>query len=194
MGTIAWRLIECAFASVGSMLMKRFSLAAIVAIGLTGLSAGPAAARNYDCSKAGNANKSECKAAAKPAAAPAKVATKTVTKAERNYDCRLIGNKNKAACKAAATPAMPAVKHSSTTMVTRGPKSTAVTTVTTKVTPNIAKTATMSKPVVMARPKASSAEDSNPAGSIGRCKDGLYSHSKVRTGACSRHGGVAKWS
>jgi hypothetical protein len=194
MGTIAWRLIECAFASVGSMLMKRFSLAAIVAIGLTGLSAGPAAARNYDCSKAGNANKSECKAAAKPAAAPAKVATKTVTKAERNYDCRLTGNKNKAACKAAATPAMPAVKHSSTTMVTRGPKSTAVTTVTTKVTPNIAKTATMSKPVVMARPKASSAEDSNPAGSIGRCKDGLYSHSKVRTGACSRHGGVAKWS
>jgi hypothetical protein len=176
------------------MLMKRFSLAAIVAIGLTGLSAGPAAARNYDCSKAGNANKSECKAAAKPAAAPAKVATKTVTKAERNYDCRLTGNKNKAACKAAATPAMPAVKHSSTTMVTRGPKSTAVTTVTTKVTPNIAKTATMSKPVVMARPKASSAEDSNPAGSIGRCKDGLYSHSKVRTGACSRHGGVAKWS
>ena len=174
--------------------MKRFFLAAIVAFVLTGLSAGPAAARNYDCTKAGNANKSECKAAAKLAAAPVKVATKTVTKAERNYDCRLTGNKNKAACKTAAVPAMPSAKQSSTTMVTRGPKSTAVTTVTTKVTPNVAKTATTGKPVIMAKPKAASAEDSNPVGAIGRCKDGLYSHSKVRSGACSRHGGVAKWS
>jgi hypothetical protein len=63
--------------------------------------------------------------------------------------------------------------------------------VTTKVTPNVA----MSKPMAMPKAKsATSAEDSNPVGSIGRCKDGLYSHSKVRSGACSRHGGVAKWS
>jgi hypothetical protein len=171
--------------------MNRFYLAAIVAIGVTGLSASPAAARNYDCSKAGNANKSECKAAAKPAAAPAKVATKAVTKTERNYDCRLSGNKNKTACKTAATTAMPVAKQSTSTMVTRGPKSTAVTTVTTKVTPNVA----MSKPMALPKAKsATSAEDSNPVGSIGRCKDGLYSHSKVRSGACSRHGGVAKWS
>ena len=194
MGILARCLIECAFASVGSMLMKRLFLAAIVAFGLTGLSAGPAGARNYDCSKSGNANKSECKAAVKPAAAPPKVATKTVAKAERKYDCRLSGNKNKAACKTTTTPAMPSVKQSSTTMVTRGPKPTAVTTVTTKVTPNAAKTATMSKPVVMAKPKAASSEDGNPVGSIGRCKDGLYTHSKVRSGACSRHGGVAQWS
>jgi hypothetical protein len=36
-------------------------------------------------------------------------------------------------------------------------------------------------------------EDNNPAGAIARCKDGLYSHSKNRRGACSRHGGVASW-
>lgn len=54
-----------------------------------------------------------------------------------------------------------------------------------------------------ARTKASSnsavagsgaSEDNNPAGSIARCKDGLYSHARNRRGACSKHGGVASWS
>jgi hypothetical protein len=36
-------------------------------------------------------------------------------------------------------------------------------------------------------------EDNNPAGAIAQCKDGMYSHSKNRTGSCSKHGGVAKW-
>ena len=53
-------------------------------------------------------------------------------------------------------------------------------------------------PVAMAKPKAvaksAASDDRNPAGAIGRCKDGFYSHSKQRTGACSRHGGVAQWS
>ncbi len=37
------------------------------------------------------------------------------------------------------------------------------------------------------------ADDKNPLGAIAQCKDGLYSHAKNRTGACSRHGGVARW-
>jgi hypothetical protein len=137
-------------------------------------------------------------APAKTMAPATKASTKTVTKTGRNYDCRLTGNKNKTACKTAATVALPVAKQSSTTLVTRGPKSTAVTTVTTKVTPNVPKTVAISSPVAMPRAArkvgAVSAEDRNPVGSIGRCKDGLYSHSKVRSGACSRHGGVAKWS
>jgi Protein of unknown function (DUF3761) len=36
-------------------------------------------------------------------------------------------------------------------------------------------------------------EDKNPAGAIAQCKDGMYSHAKNHTGACSRHGGVARW-
>jgi Protein of unknown function (DUF3761) len=36
-------------------------------------------------------------------------------------------------------------------------------------------------------------EDNDPSGAIAQCKDGLYSHSKHRRGACSRHGGVGKW-
>jgi hypothetical protein len=28
---------------------------------------------------------------------------------------------------------------------------------------------------------------------IAQCKDGLYSHARQHRGACSRHGGVAKW-
>ena len=37
------------------------------------------------------------------------------------------------------------------------------------------------------------AEDNNPVGAIARCKDGLYSHSQHRRGACGHHGGVASW-
>ncbi len=37
-------------------------------------------------------------------------------------------------------------------------------------------------------------EDNNPSGAIAKCKDGMYSHSTHRQGACSRHGGVASWS
>jgi Protein of unknown function (DUF3761) len=32
-----------------------------------------------------------------------------------------------------------------------------------------------------------------PAGATGQCKDGTYTMSKTHSGACSRHGGVAKW-
>lgn len=55
------------------------------------------------------------------------------------------------------------------------------------------------KPITRpAAPKTSVAgsgarEDNNAAGAIAQCKDGMYSHSKNRTGACSKHGGVAKW-
>lgn len=159
--------------------MNRLILAAIMAVGVTGLAATPASARNYDCTKAGNANKAECKSGAKPtpkavaakpaakaaakaAAKPAtkptvaaktvtKVETKTVVKSERSYDCTKAGNANKTVCKAAAA----------------------------------------AKPKA---PSVASADDKNPVGAIGRCRDGMYSHSKQRVGACSRHGGVAKWS
>ena len=47
------------------------------------------AARTYDCTKAGNANKTVCKNAAKPKAVGA----------ARTYDCTKAGNANKAACK-----------------------------------------------------------------------------------------------
>lgn len=36
-------------------------------------------------------------------------------------------------------------------------------------------------------------EDANPTGAIAQCRDGMYSHAAHRTGACSRHKGVAKW-
>jgi len=51
-----------------------------------------------------------------------------------------------------------------------------------------------------ARPAAAqtSASDQEPvssdaSGAIAKCNDGSYSHAKVHTGACSRHGGVAQW-
>jgi hypothetical protein len=35
--------------------------------------------------------------------------------------------------------------------------------------------------------------NTNPSGAAAQCKDGTYSHSKTHSGACSHHGGVAKW-
>jgi hypothetical protein len=32
-----------------------------------------------------------------------------------------------------------------------------------------------------------------PTGTTGRCKDGTYTKAKTRSGACYKHGGVAKW-
>jgi hypothetical protein len=59
--------------------------------------------------------------------------------------------------------------------------------------------AVYTKPITPpATPKTSVAgsgvgENNIAAGAIAQCKDGMYSHAKNRTGACSRHGGVAKW-
>lgn len=36
-------------------------------------------------------------------------------------------------------------------------------------------------------------EDNDPADAIAQCKDGMYSHASNHRGACSRHGGVAKF-
>ncbi len=127
--------------------MKHLILAAALAAGCVLASGSPAlaAAKNYDCSKAGNANKAACKGAAKSAtaaaakappavkSAPAKSAaaakpaetkvsstttTKTVT--QKNYDCSKPGNANKAVCKsAAATPARPVAKQVTVATQTR---------------------------------------------------------------------------
>lgn len=51
-----------------------------------------------------------------------------------------------------------------------------------------------------AKPKAAAAaatampaSTTAPTGATGQCKDGTYTMSKTHSGACSSHGGVAKW-
>jgi large subunit ribosomal protein L22e/Meckel syndrome type 1 protein len=211
--------------------MKHLFLAVALAAGCTLASSAPAlaAARNYDCSKPGNANKAACKNAAKSATAAAKAApaakakaapakpaatkvastttTKTVT--QKSYDCSKKGNANKAVCKtAAATPAKPVARQTTVATTTRhydcskaGNANKQECKVSTASSVTASKPVATPKPAVAnaaARPApkkaAASTEDHNPAGAIAQCKDGTYSHAKVRTGACSRHGGVAKWS
>lgn len=51
-------------------------------------------------------------------------------------------------------------------------------------------------PAVVAGPVASYSGKSittSPAGATGQCKDGTYTHATHHSGACSSHGGVAKW-
>jgi len=177
-----------------------FALSAFAA-GCTLASSAPAigAARNYDCSKPGNANKTACKgvskqstkpkeakaAAAKPKEskaaaskpAPAKPAGKPAVKEaaakERHYDCSKAGNANKAACKGAAPTA--AAKLAPKSASRPAPKRAAM-------------------PKAAPAPKAAAGADNKiAAGAIAQCKDGTYSHAKNRRGACSRHGGAGKW-
>nr|WP_255602628.1 hypothetical protein [Polymorphobacter megasporae] len=112
-------------------------------IAVAALHGASASARNYDCTKAGNANKAVCKdaaatastpapAVAAPAVTPAPMAPATTTTAAttvRHYDCTKAGNANKTACKGAtattpapvatpATSAAPMTRSTTTTMTT----------------------------------------------------------------------------
>jgi len=154
--------------------MPRVIIAIALAAGLSFLSVSPAAAaaaRNYDCSKAGNANKSACKGAnkAQPTkAAPVTRTTTTATKTtttSRNYDCTKWYNKARAQCRT-ATASSPAK-----TTIAPAPKPAAA----------------------PAKNSTAANEKSSPTGATALCKDGSYSHAKSHQGACSRHGGVAKW-
>jgi hypothetical protein len=168
--------------------------------------------RHYDCSKPGNANKTACKntstaapAAAKPTrTTTTEVTTKTTT---RHYDCTKAGNANKVACRTAGaeTPS-----GSSPGAVKTTTKTTATTTDCTKWYNRmraVCRTNTQSSPprtTVAPAPKPTPAasttrrstaagENSNPTGATAQCKDGTYSHAAHHSGACSHHGGVAKW-
>ena len=130
--------------------------------------------RTYDCSKAGNKGKAQCKTAtttaviAKPVAKPAAKPAAT-TSAARTYDCAKAGNANKQQCKSKVASIIP----------TR---------------PAAARPAA-ARPTAARRPAAATAtsDKGTAAGAIARCKDGMYSHAARRDGACSRHGGVGNW-
>ena len=53
----------------------------------------------------------------------------------------------------------------------------------------LAKTKKPEKTSAMMAPR----QGTKPAGATGQCKDGSYTMAKTHSGACSRHGGVAKW-
>ena len=175
--------------------MHPVKTAAAALFGCTILFAVPAqaqAVRHYDCSKAGNANKTVCKnAAAAAASAPSAPATAPV-KAERHYDCSKAGNANKAVCKnavaaAAATPAAPPAPAAASPSIFSRMRS----------LPSKMATPQASRaPAPAAAPSGSYSGKSittSPAGATGQCKDGTYTHATHHSGACSSHGGVAKW-
>jgi len=141
----------------------------------------PSHARNYDCSKAGNANKAVCKNAptgAVPGPTPAP-ATKAepVTPTPRHYDCGKVGNASKAACKGTVAAAPTAAS---------APP------------PSPSHPSPASAPIATRTPvsRSGAPATTNPAGPNGAtamCGDGTYSHSAHRSGTCSRHGGVKSW-
>ena len=166
------RLDGIALGRSGESFMKiAFALSAAFASVL--LFTSPAQARNYDCSKAGNATKAACKGKAAapapmaPATSPAP-ATATIAK-PRNYDCTKIGNKFRAACRGQATAA-PATAP----QVTSHP-------------------AMAAQPAPTMRGGDRATHAGGPNGATAMCKDGSYSHSLHHSGTCSGHKGVATW-
>jgi len=167
-----------------------------------------AAARHYDCSKAGNANKAACKGTATTPGkvTPTTTTTSTVTTktTSRHYDCTKPGNANKAVCRTASTET-PTGKAPGAVKTTT--KTTASTTDCTKwynrpravcrtsnsSTPAKTTVKLAPKPAPAATSAAAANDNNNPAGAMAQCKDGTYSHAKTHQGACSHHGGVAKW-
>ena len=203
--------------------MRKLLILTTMALGLASLSVVPASARNYDCTKAGNASKTECKSAAAsaaklatksapmkamaPKAAAIKISSSTTTKTltERTFDCTKAGNKNKAVCKSSAAPSAPVVKQTTTATATRHYDCTKPGNAN-KEACKVSTTSqqTVSKPVAtpraappVAAPRATTvrpaAATAGAAGATAMCKDGTYSHAKQHSGACSRHGGVANW-
>jgi hypothetical protein len=177
--------------------MNRLILAVALAAGCSLASSAPAlaaaAAKNYDCSKPGNANKAVCKAAAKSATAAAKTEKKAVAanaRAEKKANAKTAASaklagvkvpaaRPKAAAAAKPAPAKPGILqrmsnllHGSSTPAPAAKK------------PAPRRVAAAAPPTVA---------DRNPAGAIASCKDGTNSHAKVRTRASSRPRGVAKW-
>jgi hypothetical protein len=156
------------------------------------LAAAPASARDYDCSKPGNANKAACKTAAAPAAAPAKAA--------RNYDCSKAGNANKAACKTATTPAPSQIAPAAAPAKAARNYDCSKPGNVNKTACKGAAVASPALPPATARAKppapmaATRAPTAPQAGKpTAQCKDGSYSMSQHRSGTCSHHGGVANW-
>lgn len=198
--------------------LARLTLALAI-LGPATIAASPAEAaapRHYDCSKPGNANKAECKNASSSSAAkatPSKTTTTktTTTTTTRHYDCTKPGNANKAQCKTAAKESATGKTKGAVTKTTNTSTTTtdctkwynkarAVCKTTSSSSAPKTSVAPASKPVAKTSGGSGSATggtgesvNNNPKGAIAQCKDGSYSHAAHRSGACSRHGGVAKW-
>lgn len=165
-----------------NMNIKLIGSALVVGFLLSIGSVGPAQAqaqRNYDCSKPGNANKTVCKAAAKPAPAA------------RTYDCTKLGNANKAACKTAAATTPTPTPRSTATSTARNYDCTKPGNANKAACKAVVAPPATTRTTTHAPSAATSAGGSQ--GATAKCRDNTYSHSKTHSGACSHHGGVATW-
>jgi hypothetical protein len=184
----------------GRAFMKHVILAAIGFVAPMALIAVPGhaqAVRNYDCTKAGNANKAVCKsAAAKPAPRVA---------APRNYDCSKAGNSTKAMCKSSMPAARQTTANVSTTTTARhydctksGNANKSACKGTAPAAPPVPATMnTHSRTVAKSRTTTTTSGNVTSAGGPNRatakCRDGSMSFSAHRSGTCSGHGGVAQF-
>lgn len=101
-------------------------------------------------------------------------------------------NKGASASRSTSTPASPESNAAPTPASPASPATPAATPASSSPSASAARSGRQAS-TGMASGKSSAHENSDPTGAIAQCKDGLYSHAAHRTGACSKHGGVAKW-
>ena len=185
-----------------ALISRSLALSALVCASLA--ATGAHAERHYDCTKAGNANKAVCKnaaaapAAVAPAVAPFAPAAAATTTSTRHYDCSKAGNANKAVCKgtvpvASATTSTAVAAPAKPSIFSRmlKPKAQPAAPANSQSPAAPAPTTTASNASVGSY--AGKSITTNAAGATGQCKDGTFTHATHHSGACSSHGGVAKW-
>jgi hypothetical protein len=173
--------------------------AALLAIGLHGarLDAQAAASVCKDGTTSAASGKGACSghggvdakatAAAKTAAKKAETAAAQVTctdgtmsKAGRGACSGHGGVKGAAVPAATAAPTVPAAVPATSPARTRSEAKSAA-------------PAAAAAPKTAAKPSSKRGDDDDPTDAIAQCKDGKYSHAANHRGACSKHGGVAKF-
>ncbi len=177
-----------------ALISRSLALSALICASLATTAAH--AERHYDCTKPGNANKAVCKAAAPATAAPvapAAAPTPAATASSRHYDCSKAGNANKAVCKTAASSAPAATTTTATTTATAPAKPSIFSRILKPKAQQPAAAPTTTAAAAPAGSYAGKAITTNAAGATGQCRDGTYTHATHHSGACSSHGGVAKW-
>jgi hypothetical protein len=104
-----------------------------------------------------------------------------------------VDTKATAAAKKGAAPATSAAKTATPPATAATPPAAAASKTAAKTAPATAAKTSPAAAKTTSATKTASASDKDSVGAVASCKDGTYSHASTHKGACSRHGGVAKF-
>ena len=122
-------------------------------------------------------------------------AAKTATGSYRDFSKTCMAGSTAGAAPAASPTAAPPPAPTATPAKAKRSKAAAAVTpmASPSPAPSAPQTATTAAPAPAVGAYKGKSITSDAAGATGQCKDGTYTHATHHSGACSHHGGVAKW-